>query len=399
MITVAIMGFGTVGAGVAEVLQTNAARITRQLGEEVRVKYILDVRDFPGSPFEHCVIHDFAQIENDPQVDIVVETIGGAKVAYDYTRRALLAGKHVVTSNKELVATRGCELLELAREKNVNYLFEASVGGGIPVLRPLYQCLAGNEIEEVFGILNGTTNYILTRMVRAGVTFEAALREAQAKGYAEQDPTADVEGFDACRKICILADLSFGCEVLPEHVPTVGISGVTLRDVEIVERAGWRVKLLGRAVRGADGRVSAYVAPHLVPEHHPMAAVEDVFNAVMVRGNAVGEVMFYGPGAGKLPTASAVVGDVIDAAQHRDRRKNIGWSPWNPASAGSPEEMELRGYFRVKDPLQRVEERFPGCEIVLDDGEIAFIAPKMPRATLKARAEGLQVCASLCVLD
>ena len=399
MINVAVMGFGTVGAGVAEVLQTNGALIEQRLGEPVRLKYILDIRDFPDSPFADRVIHDFDTIVNDPEVDVVAETIGGARIAYEYTKRALSAGKHVVTSNKELVATHGCELLNIAKEKNVNYLFEAAVGGGIPVLRPLHQCLAANEIEEVFGILNGTTNYILTRMVRSGVTFEAALREAQSMGYAEQDPTADVEGHDACRKICILADLASGSEIPPEHVPTEGISGVTLRDVEIVEKAGWRVKLLGRAVRSADGRISAYVAPHLVREHHPMAAVEDVFNAIMLRGNAVGEVMFYGPGAGKLPTASAVVADVIDAAQHRERRKNIGWTAWDSAKIASPEDLSMRCYFRVKDSLNRVEEIFPDCEIILQEGEVAFITPEMKLSDLKARAQSLQVCTRLCVLD
>ena len=399
MIHFAVLGFGTVGAGVAEVFQTNGALIQQRLGEPVQLKYILDIRDFSDSPLADKEIHDFETIVNDPEVDVVVETIGGARVAYEYTKRALMAGKHVVTSNKELVAVHGCELLGIAKEKNVNYLFEAAVGGGIPVLRPLHQCLAANEIEEVYGILNGTTNYILTRMVRAGATFEAALREAQALGYAEQDPTADVEGHDACRKICILADLAFGREILPEHVTTEGISHVTLRDVEIVEQAGWRVKLLGRAVRTADGRIGAYVAPHLVREQHPMAAVENVFNAIMVRGNAVGEVMFYGPGAGKLPTASAVAADVVDAALHREKRKKIEWTPWDGAKIAPAAELPMRCYFRVKDPLNRVEEIFPNCEVILQEGEVAFITPEMKLSDLNACAQNLQVCAKLCVLD
>lgn len=399
MINIAVMGFGTVGAGVADVFGMNGTLIERRLGEPVYVKYILDIREFPDSPYADRVIHDFNVILNDPDVEVVVETIGGAKIAYEYTKKALTAGKHVVTSNKELVATKGCELLQLAKEKNVNYLFEAAVGGGIPVLRPMQQCLAANEIEEVYGILNGTTNFILSRMVRAGVTFEAALKEAQEKGYAEQDPTADVEGYDACRKICILADLAFGKEMMPEHVPTNGISGVTLRDVEIVEQAGWRVKLLGRAVRAADGKSCAYVAPHLVAEDHPFAGVEDVFNAIMVRGNAVGEVMFYGPGAGKLPTASAVAADVIDAAQHRLQRKNIEWSPWQEEDMGTPADLEMRGYFRVKDSLAQVETCFPDSEILFKEEEIAFITPKMPLREMESRAKSLQLCAKLCVLD
>lgn len=399
MVKVAVLGFGTVGAGVADVLNMNALLMEKRLGQKIELKYILDIRDFPDSPYAELVIHDFETIANDPEVTVVVETIGGAKIAYEYTKRTLLAGKHVVTSNKELVATKGVELLQIAKEKNVNYLFEASVGGGIPVLRPIGQCLAANRIEEVYGILNGTTNYILTRMVRAGITFDAALKEAQAMGYAEQDPTADVEGHDACRKICILANLAFGNETVPDRVPTQGITGVTLRDVEIVEKAGWRVKLLGRALQNEDGKVYAYVAPHLVEEHRPIAAVEDVFNAIALRGNAVGEVMFYGPGAGKLATASAVVADVMDAVQHGEQRKNVGWSAWDDAMHADAQTLSMRCYFRVKDALSVVEEVFPNSEILSQDKEIAFIAPSMPLADMDAQAERLQICAKLCVLD
>ncbi len=326
MANFAIMGFGTVGSGVAEVLRMNAASIAEKLGESLNLKYILDVRDLSATPYGEIAVKDFAVLENDPDLEVVVESIGGARVALEFTRRALLAGKHVVTSNKELVASHGKELLAIAKEKNVNYLFEASVGGGIPVLRPLFQCLAGNRIEEVVGILNGTTNYILTRMVRGGVSFEDALKEAQAKGYAEQNPAADVEGLDAGRKICILSDLAWGKEVLPERIHTQGISGLDLQDVAIADKAGYRVKLLGRALRLADGRQAAYVAPHLVPQDCPVAPVDDVFNAIMIRGNAVGDVMFYGRGAGDLPTASAVMGDVMDAVQHREKRRELGWS-------------------------------------------------------------------------
>ena len=347
MANFAIMGFGTVGSGVAEVLRMNGASIAEKLGERLTLKYILDVRDLSASPYASLVVKDFALLENDPELDVVVESIGGAKVAYEFTRRALLAGKHVVTSNKELVAAHGRELLEIARDKNVNYLFEASVGGGIPVLRPLFQCLAGNRIEEVVGILNGTTNYILTRMVRGGVSFEDALKEAQAKGYAEQNPAADVEGLDAGRKICILSDLAWGKEVLPERIHTQGISSLDLQDVAIAGKAGYRVKLLGRALRLADGRQAAYVAPHLVPQDCPVAPVDDVFNAVMIRGNAVGDVMFYGRGAGDLPTASAVMGDVMDALQHRAKRRDLGWSESAELAdfAGLSMKWYLRGDF------------------------------------------------------
>ena len=251
MVNVAILGFGVVGSGVAEVLATNGPHIDQKVDDLIRLKYILDVRDFPDSPFADKVVHDFSVIENDPEVSIVVETIGGAKAALDFTRRALRAGKSVVTSNKELVAEHGCELFKLAAEKGVSYLFEASVGGGIPILRPLNQCLAANEIEEITGILNGTTNYILTRMIRGGLSFDAALKEAQANGYAEQDPTADIEGHDACRKICILASLAFGRHIYPRQVPAEGITGVTLSDVAWAEACGKKLKLLGRAKSAA----------------------------------------------------------------------------------------------------------------------------------------------------
>ena len=347
MANFAIMGFGTVGSGVAEVLRMNAASIAEKLGEPLNLKYILDVRDLSATPYGEIAVKDFSILENDPDLDVVVESIGGAKVALEFTRRALLAGKHVVTSNKELVASYGKELLNIAREKNVNYLFEASVGGGIPVLRPLFQCLAGNQIEEVVGILNGTTNYILTRMVKGGVSFEDALKEAQAKGYAEQNPAADVEGLDAGRKICILSDLAWGKEVLPERIHTQGISSLDLQDVAIAGKAGYRVKLLGRALRLADGRQAAYVAPHLVPQGCPGAPGDDVFNAVMIRGNAVGDVMFYGRGAGDLPTASAVMGDVMDALQHRAKRRDLDWSESAELAdfAGLSMKWYLRGDF------------------------------------------------------
>ena len=315
MVNVAILGFGTVGSGVAEVLTTNGGLIDNRVNDLVRLKYIVDVRDFPDSPYKDLFVKDFSVLENDPELDIVVETIGGAKIALEFTTRALKAGKSVVTSNKELVATHGCELLKLAREHGCSYLFEASVGGGIPILRPLTSCLAANELEQITGILNGTTNYILTRMIRAGLTFDQALKEAQANGYAEQDPTADVDGHDACRKICILADLAYGRQVDPALVPTEGIRNVTLEDVAYADPAGYKIKLLGRCLRQEDGKVCAFVAPHLVPGENPLAGVEDVFNAIAVTGNAIGDVMFYGRGAGKLPTASAVVADVIDIAK------------------------------------------------------------------------------------
>ena len=345
MANFAIMGFWTVGGGVAEVLRMNSAAIAEKLGEPLNLKYILDVRDLSATPYADKAVKDFSILENDPELDVVVESIGGAKIALEFTRRCLLAGKHVVTSNKELVAAHGRELLEIAREKNVNYLFEASVGGGIPVLRPLLQCLAGNQIQEIAGILNGTTNYILTRMVKDGATFADALKEAQGKGYAEADPTADVDGLDAGRKICILSDLSWGREVRPEAISVQGISAIDLNDVAIASGAGYRVKLLGRAMKLEDGRQAAFVAPHLVPESSPLANVDDVFNAIMIRGNAVGDVMFYGRGAGDLPTASAVMGDVLDALEHREKRRNLGWNE-DAALVDLETELPLYWYLR-----------------------------------------------------
>ena len=359
MANFAIMGFGTVGGGVAEVLRMNADSIAGKLGEPLNLKYILDVRDLSATPYADKAVKDFAILENDPELDVVVESIGGAKIALEFTRRCLLAGKHVVTSNKELVASHGREMLEIAREKNVNYLFEASVGGGIPLLRPLFQCLAANQIQEIAGILNGTTNYILTRMVKDGASFADALKEAQAKGYAEADPTADVEGLDAGRKICILSDLAWGKEVRPEDISVQGISAIDLKDVAIASGAGYRIKLLGRALKLEDGRQAAFVSPHLVPESSPLATVDDVFNAVMIRGNAVGDVMFYGRGAGDLPTASAVMGDVLDALEHREKRRDLGWNQSADLvdlDSGLPLYWYLRGDFAPPPGSERLAE-------------------------------------------
>ena len=346
MIHIAILGFGTVGSGVAEVLATNGAAIDRRVNDSLNLKYILDVRDCSDSRWEGRFVKDFSVIERDPEISIVVETIGGATAALDFTRRALRAGKSVVTSNKEVVAEHGCELLELAREHGVSYLFEASVGGGIPIIHPLYQCLGANEISQITGILNGTTNYILSRMIRAGLSFETALKEAQEKGYAERDPSADVEGHDACRKICILGAIAFGRHIYPRQVPTVGITGVSLEDVSCAAALGCKVKLLGRAIRREDGRVCAFVEPHFVPEEEPLAGVEDVFNAISVTGNAIGDVMFYGRGAGKLPTASAVMADVMEVARGT-RLPALSWKEGGEDAAVGPEELRSDWCVRV----------------------------------------------------
>lgn len=397
MAKIAILGFGTVGGGVAEVLKRNGASIGDRLGEPLELGRIL-VRHFKDGPFRSLMTDDFTHIEGDPEIRVVVETIGGMEPAYSYTRRALEAGKHVVTANKELVAERGHELLEVARRNHVNYLFEASVGGGIPILHPLTQCMVANEIEEVYGVLNGTTNYILTRMIRGGVAFAEALKEAQAKGYAEADPTADVEGADTCRKICILSDLAFGAQILPAQVPVEGITRLALKDVEIAGADGWRVKLLGRCLRLPGGKRTAYVAPHLVPEDNPIAAVEDVFNAVVVRGNATGEVMFYGQGAGDLPTASAVVADVIDALRQGKKPRELGWSA-DGGGLVSASALSFRWYVRASADPASVEKALGPVKCIREGGETVFLTAPMTAGQLDCRGAGLNISARLRILS
>ncbi len=355
MYNIAVLGFGTVGSGVVEVIDINKEVISDNAAGDINVKYIVDVRDFPDSPWADKFVKDFSVIEKDEDVSVVVETIGGLNPAYEFTKRALLAGKSVVTSNKELVATHGAELLKIAKEKNVNYLFEASVGGGIPIIRPMAQCLAANSIDQVCGILNGTTNYILARMINGGLTFDKALKEAQEKGYAERNPAADVEGHDACRKICILAALAFGRHVYPEYVSTEGITKVTLEDVAYAASDNKVIKLLGRAMRREDGSAFVFVGPHLVDKGCPLAGVDGVFNSIMVHGNAVDTAMFYGRGAGKMPTASAVVADVIDAVKHLQARKYLGWEDAGAEVVADPSEFVCQFYVRISGESVRSE--------------------------------------------
>ena len=325
MIYTAIMGHGVVGSGVAEILLGHNSLINQKIKDEIDVKYILDLRDFDGLPYSDKFIKDFEIIANDDEVKIVVEVMGGVNPAYDFVKRCLMAGKSVVTSNKELVAAKGAELLAVANEKNVNFLFEASVGGGIPILRPIAQCLAANEITEIKGILNGTTNYILNKMIVDNMDFDSALSLAQEMGFAEKNPAADIEGHDACRKICILAALAFGKHIYPEQVKTEGITNITLTDVEYADSFDCAIKLIGSAKKLDNGKITATVKPMLVSRSHILSDVDGVFNAIMVTGDAVGDVMFYGKGAGKMPTASAVVADVIDCAKHLHARKYIEW--------------------------------------------------------------------------
>lgn len=326
MVNIAVLGYGTVGSGVVEVLFKNRESLQRKAGQALQVKYILVRRDFPGDPHTDLMVRDFNQILEDPQVQVVAEVMGGLEPAYTYTRACLERGKSVVTSNKELVAMKGAELLALAQQKNLNYLFEASVGGGIPIIRPLSQCLAANDVIEIAGILNGTTNFILTKMIREQMSFEAALALAQQLGYAERNPAADVEGHDSCRKICILASLAYGKHVYPDQVHTEGITKLTLEDVEYAESWGGVIKLIGRVKRDEKKKLQIIVCPMFIPRESQLANVDDVFNGILVRGDSTGDVVFYGKGAGKLPTASAVVADVIDCVKHIGARKYLFWS-------------------------------------------------------------------------
>ena len=324
MVNIAVLGYGTVGSGVVEVIRRNGDQINKRIRDELKVKYVLDIRDFPGDPVEEILVHDYQTILDDPEVDIIVEVMGGIHPAYDFVKAALLSGRCVATSNKELVAKHGAEFLSIAKEREINFLFEASVGGGIPIIRPINSCMTADRIEEITGILNGTTNYMLTKMYFDGADYDDVLKDAQAKGYAELHPEADVEGFDACRKIAILSSLICGRQVDFEDIRTEGITHITPRDIAYAKVMGRQIKLL--ATSKTEGEtLSALVAPFLVGPKHPLYNVTDVFNAIFVHGNVLGDAMFYGSGAGKLPTASAVVSDVVDAVKHLHRNIMTMW--------------------------------------------------------------------------
>lgn len=394
---VAVMGYGTVGSGVVEVIESHGDVIKKRTdGDILEVSHILDLRDFPGDEHEALFTKDFKDILNDDEVKVVAETMGGVNPAYDFTLKLLNAGKSVVTSNKELVAQKGLELLEAAKENGVNYLFEASVGGGIPIIRPMDQCLAANHIEGIAGILNGTTNFILTKMIEEQMSFDDALRLAQENGYAEKDPTADIEGIDACRKVCILASLAFGKHVYPNQVLTEGIKNITLEDVAYVASVRGVIKLLGQIKYIDDNSIAAFVSPAVVFKGSQLASVNDVFNAILVRGDAVGDVCFYGPGAGKLPTASAVVADMIDAAKHTQRRKIFGW-----AAGAEDYVVDYRDvtampfYVRAKAGEGKIKSIFGDVKFLERYGrpsdEVAFITDKMTENKLKEKLEGVDV--------
>ena len=404
MINVAVLGYGTVGSGVVEVINTNHESINKRAGQEINVKYVLDLRDFPGDPVEKILVHDYEQIVNDPEVDIVVEVMGGVEPAYTFVKKALLAGKNVCTSNKALVADKGRELMDIAREKSINFLFEASCGGGIPIIRVINSSLTGDEIDEVTGILNGTTNYMLYKMSTEGCEFDTVLKEAQQKGYAEADPTADVEGYDACRKIAILSSLAYSEYFDYKDIYTEGITKITPEDMEYAAKLGRTIKLLGTSRRNADGTCYAMVSPFLIGRDSPLYSVNDVFNAVFVHGNMLGDAMFYGSGAGKLPTASAVVGDIVDAAKHLHTNIFTNWNS-TPAKLRPLDQVSGRFFVRVKkEAAEEVKEVFENAEMIYLDQlpeECAFITTDMTQGEFCAKAEklGNKVLAKIRVKD
>jgi homoserine dehydrogenase len=392
MINVAVMGYGTVGSGVVEVLRTNGELINERAQDVINVKYVLDLRDFPGDPVEEILTHDFETIVNDAEVDIVVETMGGVEPAYTFAKRCLEAGKNVATSNKALVAKHGAELLEIARDRSINFMFEASVGGGIPIIRALNSSLTADRIDEVTGILNGTTNYMLTKMFFESADYDEVLKEAQEKGYAERNPEADVEGHDACRKIAILTSLIAGQHVDFETIHTEGITKITTEDMKYAKTMDMAIKLLASSKREGES-FSAIVAPMLLSKNHPLCNVNDVFNAIFVRGNMLGDAMFYGSGAGKLPTASAVVADVVDAAKHLHRTVVTRWDS-NTLELVPNADAKRRFFVRIHGEesvlKSRVDEVFGQVEFVKADdveGEFAVITGEMTEAEYAQKAE------------
>lgn len=399
MINIAVLGYGTIGSGVVEVLNTNSDSIRKRAGDSIEVKYVLDLREFPGDPVMKILVHDVSVILNDPEVKIVVEAMGGIEPAFTFVRDALLKGKSVITSNKELVAKHGARLLEIAKEKNLNFLFEASVGGGIPIIRPLNQSLTADEIVEITGILNGTTNYILSKMSDNGIDFKTALKEAQSMGYAERDPSADIDGYDSCRKIAILSSLAFGMQVDFEDIYTEGISKITDKDIKYARSIGARIKLFATSIKENDESVYAMVAPVMIKANHPLYSVNDVFNGIFVRGNVIGDVMFYGSGAGKLPTASAVVADIVDAAKHLG--KNI-WTIWSSKKLELADVDQVKNRFFVrallsddsdrKAHMDKAREVFGDIEPLNDvvEGEYAFITPLIMEKDMKEKREKIK---------
>ncbi len=391
MVNIAVLGYGTVGSGVVEVINTNHDSINKKAGQEIQIKYVLDLRDFPGDPIQEKIVHDYNRILEDDEVDIVVEVMGGVEPAYTYVKSALEKGKSVATSNKELVAKHGSELIAMAKERKINFLFEASVGGGIPIIRPLNQSLTADEICEITGILNGTTNYILTKMRNENREFDEVLKEAQELGYAERNPAADVEGYDACRKIAILSSLAFGSQVDYEDIYTEGITNITAKDIVFADQFGYTIKLLGSSKR-IDGQIYCMVAPTMITEDNPLYSVNGVFNGIFVKGNVLGDVMFYGSGAGKLPTASAVVSDIVDEVKHLHTNIMTTWSS-RKLELADIKNAKKRFYVRMEgarsEKQAEAEEVFGAIQAVESEkvpGEFAFLTEEMSEKEYEERA-------------
>ncbi len=394
MINIAVLGYGTVGSGVVEVINTNHVSINKRAGDEINIKYVLDLRDFPGDPVQEILVHDYEIIVNDPEVDIVVEVMGGIEPAYTFVKRALEAGKSVCTSNKALVAKHGPELMEIAEKQNINFLFEASCGGGIPIIRALNCSLTADEIDEVTGILNGTTNYMLYKMSTEGSAFDTVLKEAQGMGYAEADPTADVEGYDACRKIAILSSLAYGSFLNYEDIYTEGITKITPEDMAYAKELGMTIKLLATSRKIGEDSFYAMVAPFMIGPGNPLYSVNDVFNGIFVHGNVLGDAMFYGSGAGKLPTASAVVADVVDEAKHLHRNIMTNWTSY-PLKLMDLDEVKGRYFVRVKDTtVEKVDEIFGKVQMIvhLEDSsdEFGFVTCEMAQKEYKEKIQNLE---------
>ncbi len=408
MIQVAIMGHGVVGSGVAEILLTHKDSLTRKAKEEINIKYILDLREFPNLPYADKFTKDFNDIVNDDEVKVVAELMGGVNPAFDFVKRCLEAGKSVVTSNKELVAKKGAELLATAKEHNVNFLFEASVGGGIPIIRPLNNCLVANDVDEIAGILNGTTNFILTKMIRESMSFKDALTLAQQLGYAERDPSADVEGHDACRKICILASLTFGKHIYPDNIHTEGITNISLEDVEYASQWGGVIKLIGEVKHLENNMLDIFVSPMFVSSESQLSSIDDVFNGILVKGDATGDVVFYGKGAGKLPTASAVVADIVDCIKHISARKYLFWEDSDGSNVIPYDESVTAMYVRATGDIHVVENIFgavmPLTRKNMPKDEIAFTTQPMTIKTFsekvkQATENGLNIINTIRVAD
>lgn len=395
MAKIAVLGYGTVGSGVVEVLETNKDSIKKRAGREIEVKSVLDLRDFPGDPIQEKIVHDVDVIINDPEIEVVVEVMGGVEPAFTFVKRALEAGKSVCTSNKALVAAHGPELLEMAKKRNLNFMFEASVGGGIPIIRPLNQSLTADEITKITGILNGTTNYILTKMDKEGSTYEETLKEAQELGYAERNPEADVEGFDACRKIAILTSLAYGSTVKFEEIRTEGITKITTKDFKYAEKLGYVVKLLATSCKEND-KVYAITAPFMINSTHPLYNVNDVLNGIYIHGNVIGNVMFFGAGAGKLPTASAVVADVVDCVKHKGKNVMTVWSV-EKLELGDADDEVRKFFVRVKgnvSDLSAVNAAFGNVQTVTVDGidgEFGFITEPMSERAFAEAAKKIDM--------